>query len=1808
MKSARLSLSYLIRCAFVVFLLPLWLSAQEDTAAPEGKKALTFRIFPDYANDWNVTLTPDSQFLLLFNAPVEPNAVQLAMRLHESEADRLFPVIASRPTSAEIHALVGAFEGTLPDSARFVLLRPASPLTVGRWALYAEAGLASVDPAYASSEGQSEEIGKIRSFSIEDISTEHGYDEPLEISISLNKDYLAKEFRDPAKLVDYVTVIPTPPGLKLSTDYRKIKVSGAFDYGVDYTITIRQGLVAHDSMTLDQTVSEQVSFMPNEGFLTYPAFSTTQSATGHRKFDVHFGNLTGVRTRIKKLDGKDLVAALTQYSENYEGGGDKQTLAFESIKGPVIFDEIHDSDGKLDHADSVIYDWTKITKNSGPGAYFICSEGASSSREKLAFGVQSIIQLTDIGLAWKQDEKDSLLFAFSINTGKPLEGLEVTLCDAKSSVLATTTTGADGLARLDGAAYREKGDDLYLDTKLGDDRNAMRFSAELQSVGLWRFGVDQRWDKSFAGERRTMIFMDRDVYRPGDEVKVKAISRFVDTDKLLGPGMGKAKFRVFDGRNRKILERSISFGPKGSFDDSFTLSAEGMGWYSAEIDFNPEPVAGQDAETDWRLIENHSFQVQDYRVNTFEVIIDSQDEYTTTSQFRIPVSARYFMGKPLTKAEMEWNLSARGSFPSPRGFDDFEFGDQTVDEEAFHTTGTTRLDSKGSALASFSLPDTSVHPGPVQVKLLAMVTDANQQTLSGSKSFVVNSSDFYLGWRRPDDVVRVGQDYTFALAAVDTNGKPHTAQVDTNVLVEKEEWTTVKVMGANGRMVHRNEMRLRTVSDERIPLTTEVEPTTGLPRPQIQSLKLAEAGDYQITITSKDAEGRAVLTRAKFNIIGAEEPAWSWQDVVRIDLIPDKDQYKAGDTAKLLARTPVFGNALFTVERGGVREVRNLVIDKYETVFEVPVTENDAPNVFASLLIIRGSADSPHVHATADCRLGYCQINVTDPATALMTTISTGDAPYYQPGEEIEFSAKVADHLGAPVAGAEVTLYAVDEGVLSLSGYDTPDPAETFHAPFPLAVSTGQSLGDLFPENPLEQSFDNKGYVIGDGGGGFGIDPDRIRKNFQALALWEASLVTDDQGVVHAKAIAPDNLTSFRVMAVISEGNRFGNAEAKVVINKPLIIEPALPGFTNLTDQIDITAVLHNNSDTDQEVEVEVSLDEHAVFLNKIGELQQTSLAEAGAASPSMKKATARVSAGATETLSFPVGMVATGEAKWVWKATSLTDAKLKDAVESTFVVGYPLPMLREVRSVALRDGKTAGDALAEVDQRILSGTGSVKLTLSNTRLAGAADGLDYLLHYPYGCAEQTISTTIPWLTTQQLRRILPKVDRSEDQVKAVIAKGMERIFSMQTEDGGIAYWPGESDSMLWVSAYAGVAVAMAEHQGVSLPENAASSLRDYLSESLRKSGELTNSYELSQRCLAAYALALAGEAESAYHETLFNKRKLLSAEARSLLALAMIESNDTRKDRIQSLLEPDPKMPVAEVSWYRRPYIAAARLLTEVRRDPASPAIDRMVDDLLKLREPNDGWGGTYSNAWPLIALAAYSESSAKVSANEVVVSFDGKEQSLTFGKEPSGQEIELAYTAAPGANRTLTIKPAQSGAVYANVAIAARPQLKAFESENHGFAIHRNYQKVEIDGTIVPAENLMVGDLILVTLEINLPNEKENFLAIDDALPAIFEAVNPEFETSETQRVQAQARTRTLYTSYREIRKDRVLFFANSVYGAGDYSIQYLARVVAPGQVTAPPTKIEAMYEPQRYGLSATEQISAAARPLTTGKVASR
>ena len=186
------------------------------------------------------------------------------------------------------------------------------------------------------------------------------------------------------------------------------------------------------------------------------------------------------------------------------------------------------------------------------------------------------------------------------------------------------------------------------------------------------------------------------------------------------------------------------------------------------------------------------------------------------------------------------------------------------------------------------------------------------------------------------------------------------------------------------------------------------------------------------------------------------------------------------------------------------------------------------------------------------------------------------------------------DNAGKPAADAEVVLYAVDEGVLSLTGYQTPDPLAFFNQPRGLAVATSLTLPTLLREDAPESDFANKGYLVGDGKGG-PASLNGLRKNFIATPFWSATIRTDANGRAHAEFKAPDSLTRYRVIAVaVTKQSQFGAGESAFEINKPIMIESAMPAFANVGDKLVMRAVVHNTTDFGGRAEIYLDHDQTA--------------------------------------------------------------------------------------------------------------------------------------------------------------------------------------------------------------------------------------------------------------------------------------------------------------------------------------------------------------------------------------------------------------------------------------------------------------------------------------------------------------------------------------------------------------------------------------------------------------------------------------
>jgi uncharacterized protein YfaS (alpha-2-macroglobulin family) len=1666
----------------------------------------------------------------------------------------------------------------------FLIVSPEQPLPVGPgWKLVIAAGLPSAERALRLPSAHEVNLGDVIAFAPQSAETHNNVRDGRRIVLRFSKG-LSSDIAD-TNLLDWISVDPAPTNLTARHwGQNTVELRGAFALHRSYAVGVRPGLESGDGMTLGRAWTNAVNFEPLPPRLYLPAFTTEQLAAGRREFELLAVNTPSVRVRAKQLDRDTLIHALRgykryfkTYDSEYDFTEPYREVDYNVVAGRTIFSRTITTTNDTDNAVRIPLHWDDIVGRRKSGAVFLVAEQEPDERgQRVKQGTQAIVQLTDLGLAWKFTDDSATVHVFSHTTGRPVANATVRVLTDESETLAERATDAQGIATLPLTTNA-----IWLMAESGGDLHAARLREH--PVYLYSFGVALDWSGARKEPCEAFLFTDRSVYRPGETVHFKALVRDRDGDRFDIPTGAKAVLLVTDPKDEKVFETNLTISAFGSLNVSLPLPELVRGHYRLALRFGEREFT-------------HHVQVADFQPNAFSVALDTRPAYAAAETVNVPLRASYLMGAPVTRAKVAWSVEASDEGFYPKGFEDFIFTTEWLDYQlgrnrsSFNDHGEGAYSSKSNFVITPQIEFNPAAPQPRAVHLRAEVTDLNQQTITRGADFIAHSSDFYLGLRRFKEVPRAGEPLPVELIAARADGQPHTTPVTATLTLQRLDYISVRVQGAGRSRGYRNELVVTNVATAEaltMQLRKNLDKWDTAPGAVAAKLIPDQPGQYLLEARAKDAAGREVVTVTVFNVIGQGETAWAWRNEVQIDLVPDKTNYLAGETATVLVKSPFNGHALVTVEREKVLRSFVTELSGNAPAIQVPLQDLDAPNVFVSVLLLRGSADSPKKFKMPEHRLGYCELKVTNPRNQLHVSV-VPDAGDYRPAQTVSVTAEVTDAIGQPVRDTEVTLYAVDEGILSLTGYDTPDPLSFFFRPRPLAVRCALTLPSLFPEDPEQRNFHNKGYLIGGGG------RDRIRKDFLPCAYWNAALVTDAAGKVSATFNAPDSLTRYRVIAVAhTSRHQFGSGDSHFEVNKPLMVEPALPRFAHVTDKLIARAVVHNQTADAGEIEVSLQLDEKA---NAPGNVKAH-----------VFKKVLPVRAKTSSPVEFPVEFVEAGSSKWTWRArfaesddavrpivNSSSARRYTDAVESTILVEYLAPMLREIHLDHTEAGET--NLLTAANPQLLEGRGNVAVSVCNSRLGELGEALRYLLHYPYGCVEQTSSSLLPWITLRNAPTLTPEFKKPPEEFDKAIRAGVQRLLSMQTESGGLSYWPGGREPMFWGSAYGGLVLTLARRDGQSVTPAKFDRLMKYLSAGLRgASAEELDSLDSSATCLALYTLALAGKAEPAYHELLFKKRARLSTDNRALLALAIAENGGSAAMAAE-LLSSRTNTPRVDTDWFGcDSRDLALQLLAWTHVRPTDQKVDVLVTELTHSRI-HGHWYTTQGNAWALLALKEYAERvEGKTIATEGRLTWAS--QSRPFSLPAKSETFATAFPIArEAAAAPLTLANPERHRLYTQVTLEARPTVARQPRQDRGFSIVRAYHRVDDDGKLQSTDTLHVGDRVLVTLSVDV-HQPAHYLAIDDALPAVLEPLNPEFKSQETSRAVAASSLPYMnwHSDHREFRSDRALFFSDHVYLAGRYEIRYLTRVRAAGTATAPCAKVEEMYHPDRFGLSETMTLTA-------------
>ncbi len=473
------------------------------------------------------------------------------------------------------------------------------------------------------------------------------------------------------------------------------------------------------------------------------------------------------------------------------------------------------------------------------------------------------------------------------------------------------------------------------------------------------------------------------------------------------------------------------------------------------------------------------------------------------------------------------------------------------------------LDARGSRSYTFKLPP-SPRGRPARVTILASVTDVNRQVVGTTTSALVHPAEFYLAAKALGEswFWKAGATQTVQVLAVRPTGEK-VAGVRVRGTVVRREWHRVR-RERDGASELVGEWVSDTVAHCTLTTADAPAPCTFAPK---------DGGEYVVHLSATDTHGRTASTAFTRWAEGAGWMPWSDESQFKMNVIPDRTRYSVGDTATIMFASPFVGTeAWITVEREGLIEQRRVHVTSGATTLKFPITEAYAPNAFVSIIVARGRSAKPGYLddlGRPTIRVGYAELRVTPEVKRLTVAVSPEHAEY-RPADSARIRVHVADRDKRPAQG-EVTLWAVDEGVLALTGYKTPDPLDLIYRPRGLGLRLASNLTAVAPQVPDgEKGWRNPG------GGGGASGSEILRSRFQTTAFFLGSVITDAQGNATAPVKLPDNITTFRIMAVaVTRGDRFGSGDSSIIVTRPLLARQALPRFVRPGDAFTAGAVIN---------------------------------------------------------------------------------------------------------------------------------------------------------------------------------------------------------------------------------------------------------------------------------------------------------------------------------------------------------------------------------------------------------------------------------------------------------------------------------------------------------------------------------------------------------------------------------------------------------------------------------------------------------
>jgi uncharacterized protein YfaS (alpha-2-macroglobulin family) len=1543
---------------------------------------------------------------------------------------------------------------------------------------------------------------------------------------------------DPVTIYDYIKVKPevkftanaTPTGIILS---------GNFKPETKYEVTLLKGfqVVAGQRLYEDAVNSVKTgSFKPHIRFSSKSRYMPG-ALGGTLTFESV--NVKNIQVSIRQVLPQNLHQWLTSYESASQYVSEElksQTIKVKSkkntvYKGSISLDEFNPLGNGVYVVTATEKSATEPAKNTEAVSEEESSEDESGYYYAKASDATSVV-VTNISAVVKWSAKNELK-AWVIKSADltPVSGATVELYSESNRKLdACVTQTAQGEC---GLSWKNMKSPPYaVVVKSGGDATYIKL-ADL-SIKNDRFHVGTR---DFVSDQQgfdAFLYSARDLFRPGEKVDLAV----------------QVRNKKYEAVSKLPLNWKI-INPKGKIVRESTTTSDDFGMsglpFQTQLSFETGKYLAQ-VWTGKQMLHEISFLIEEFVPERIGLNVNAEkDQYINKDAAKFNLEALYLFGPPVVAGEFKASCTLTPAFKTVPKHPEYATGFYMAEmNKAINldvVTGTT--DEKGRAKYECDYKSQLGQKFPVVYELKAK-TDVEEagssRVTSKTAATLISSTDTIVGLKVLD---KSGSEIKIEGAFFDLKGdsKKSSSKLKARLYRIQQNWTYS--YDGNGSRWRVEELVVPS-GIEKVVQANDTKFEVSLTPPESWGQWLVRVEDINSGYTADVNTGYIGWYFEAAGGPGVREPEDLKMEV-------SKNRVSPGESFKVLVQAPFAGRLLVSLETNVVHQSKWVNVSKpgnLEVEFETP---NVLPNFYVTGLLIKTPREGKRfLPARA---FGSRNIEVVPNEHRLSVSIAAPELMESRKDLKIEIS----NDKKVPV---KYSIAVVDEGILQMTKFKSPSPLARFFEARKLGVISSETIG--WTMAGVAKGKETSGGDEGKSGAKQNIP-------VKLIAFFEEGIKSDSTGRAEVSFKIPEFQGKLRIMVVASHKTRFGSGDLNTTVRDPIVIQSTLPRFLTNEDRFQFPVALTNTSGKDQNVQVKI---------NSGNEVKISSSGQSQALSNNQMKV-----------LKFPVEVTGTNGTAEISVLAKSDDGKLS-STESFALPVKPRGVEQTLHLAYKADEKVALDKVIPTEWR--RDYVKVTATVSNLPFLNQLSNVDYLLHYPYGCIEQTTSSTLPLLAMEDILKFVNSRTKNPPPLKDMVNRGIARVLSMQTGSGGFAYWPGDYQASSWGTPYALYMLLEAKKLGYEVPNDAVESALDYLQNEVRsQTYNINDNSRNSSNPWMLYVLAKGGRQvtaelrKAAETNRSINFKSVNAQHAENLFLLAAtakaLGDNETlNKLNAEELFTKQLTGARSDSgSFWSDDRSDALRLVILQELWPDNPAIavlsQRVAVNLSK-RSYN-----TQEVAWGALALGKMLRNIQKWSDSDAKkISLQMNGNSLAAAESSNGLpmwQIDGALT-----KNTFTVKNLPQGAgawLYLNVLGFTDKAPKGSST----LTVSRTYKSRS--GDTVSLSNVKQGDVLTVQLQFESKAEREN-VAIVDRLPAGFEIENARLGRGEE--ISWISKDSLFTPDYVDMRDDRIQLFGTV---GKEKEFYYSVRAVTPGSYVAPAPMIEQMYDPESVNYGESEKV---------------